>query len=221
MRGLPRFGFRRCRNAIALAMASRPRGMLIQKAQRQPMPSVNQPPSRGPATEASANTPPIAPMYRPRCLAGTTSAMIAWDSRINPPPPSPCTARPAMSVVMSWDRPPITEPTMKMLMAPMKRPLRPIRSPSFPYTGIMTVEARMYAVVTQTMCVDAVQFAHDGGQRGTEDHLVERSQKHRDHQPDKNEDDRPFCPARPRCRYACRRARRSQLLEWTCSSLVE
>jgi len=77
--------------------------------------------------------------------------MIAWDSRINPPPPSPCTARPAMSVVMSWDRPPITEPTMKMLMAPMKRPLRPIRSPSFPYTGIMTVEARMYAVVTQTM----------------------------------------------------------------------
>lgn len=79
-----------------LAMARRPRGMLIQKAQRQPMPSVNQPPSRGPATEARANTPPIAPMYRPRCRAGTTSAMIAWDSKINPPPPESLNSAPAI-----------------------------------------------------------------------------------------------------------------------------
>src|SRR5215218_8497142 len=37
------------RNAAAIAIAASPRGMLTQNAQRQPMLSVNQPPSRGPA----------------------------------------------------------------------------------------------------------------------------------------------------------------------------
>ena len=33
---------------------------------------------------------------------------------------------------MLWASPPMTEPTMKMAMAMMKSPLRPMRSPSFP-----------------------------------------------------------------------------------------
>ena len=51
--------------------------------------------------------------------------------------------RPAISHVMLCASPPMIEPTMKMAMAMMKRPLRPMRSPSFPYTGRVMVEARM------------------------------------------------------------------------------
>ena len=106
--------------------------MLIQNAQRQPIPSVNQPPRSGPATEETANTAPMNPAYLPRCRAGTMSAMMAWDMIIRPPPPSPCTTRPAISQSMVGARPPITEPAMKREMAARKRPLRPMRSPSLP-----------------------------------------------------------------------------------------
>ena len=113
-------------------MARMPNGMFIQNAQRQPMPSVNQPPSSGPATEEMAKTPPMMPMYLPRSRGGTTSAMIAWARIISPPPPRPWTARPAISQFMSWASPPMTEPTMNIEIAVMNRPLRPIRSPSLP-----------------------------------------------------------------------------------------
>ena len=120
------------RKNAAEVIARMPSGMFIQNAQRQPMLSVNQPPSSGPATEEMAKTPPMMPMYLPRCRAGTTSAMMACARISRPPPPRPWTARPAISQVMLCARPPMTEPTMKMAMAMMNRPLRPMRSPSFP-----------------------------------------------------------------------------------------
>jgi len=86
-------------------------GRFIQNAQRQPGPSVNHPPSKGPATEDTANTAPIRPMYLPRSRAGTTSAMDACDRIINPPPPSPWIARPAISQFMSPAKAPTMEPT--------------------------------------------------------------------------------------------------------------
>ena len=106
--------------------------MLIQNTHRQPGPSVNQPPSSGPATEATANTPPITPMYFPRSRAGTTSAMAAWERIISPPPPRPWTTRAAMRTSMVPARAPITEPIMNSTMAAISRALRPIRSPSLP-----------------------------------------------------------------------------------------
>ena len=106
--------------------------MLIQKAQRQPGPSVKNPPSSGPATEDTAKTPPMMPMYFPRSRAGTTSAMAAWDRIISPPPPSPWTTRATMSTSMVPARAPTTDPAMKTTMAAISRGLRPIRSPSFP-----------------------------------------------------------------------------------------
>src|SRR5664280_2997910 len=45
------------RKSIAEAIARAPSGTFIQKAHRQPMPSVNHPPSSGPATDDRANTP--------------------------------------------------------------------------------------------------------------------------------------------------------------------
>jgi len=50
------------RKAAAVATAKTPNGRLNQKAQRQPMVSVNQPPSRGPSTDATAKQPPMMPM---------------------------------------------------------------------------------------------------------------------------------------------------------------
>ena len=50
------------RKSIAEAIARAPSGTFIQKAHRQPMPSVNHPPSSGPATNDRANTPPMMPM---------------------------------------------------------------------------------------------------------------------------------------------------------------
>ena len=52
----------RCRNRTAEVIAIAPSGMLIHMHQRQPIDSVNQPPSSGPATDDSANTPPMIPM---------------------------------------------------------------------------------------------------------------------------------------------------------------
>ena len=131
------------RNRTAPASASSPSGMLIQKTQRQPGPSVKKPPSSGPATEDTANTPPMTPMYLPRSRAGTTSAIAAWERMISPPPPRPWIARAAMRTSMVPASAPTTEPAMNTRIAPRSRGLRPIRSPSLPYTGIMIVEARM------------------------------------------------------------------------------
>jgi hypothetical protein len=52
---------------------------------------------------------------------------------------------------MSGARPPSKHPATKTDIAAMNRGLRPSRSPSFPYTGITTVPAKTYAVVTHNM----------------------------------------------------------------------
>lgn len=116
----------------ATAKARAPRGRLIQNAQRQECASVNQPPSSGPTTEARPKTAPIGAMYLARSRGGTRSAMIACEVLIRPPPPSPCTARPAIRVPMSGAIPQITEPARKRAIPPRNRALRPIRSPILP-----------------------------------------------------------------------------------------
>ncbi|GGG43798.1 hypothetical protein GCM10011374_02710 [Kocuria dechangensis] len=109
-----------------------PEGMLIQKAQRHPGPSVKNPPSSGPATEARAKTPPMMPMYFPRSRAGTTSAIAAWERIISPPPPRPWKTRATMRTSMVPATAPMTDPAMNSRIAAISRGLRPIRSPSFP-----------------------------------------------------------------------------------------
>ena len=102
--------------------------MLKENAQRQPGPSVIQPPSSGPATEDTANTAPITPMYLPRSRAGTTSAMEVWARIIRPPPPRPCTTRAVMSELMVPAAAPRAEPAMNSTMAAISTGLRPKRS---------------------------------------------------------------------------------------------
>ncbi len=51
--------------------------------------------------------------------------MTAWAPTISPPPPTPWTARNAMSSSMSWERPESIEPTRKITIADWKNSLRP------------------------------------------------------------------------------------------------
>jgi len=111
---------------------TRPRGRLIQKAQRQPGPSVSQPPMSGPATEARPNTAPIGAMYLARSRTGTTSAMIVCDMIMRPPPPRPWTNRNADSSTMPWANPHRADPVRNSTMPVMNRALRPNRSPILP-----------------------------------------------------------------------------------------
>ena len=95
------------------------------------------------------NTAPNAPWYLPRSLAGTMSPMIAWVSTIRPPPPTPWTARKAMSSPMFRDWPQRADPMRKITIAPRNRYLRPYWSPSLPHTWVVAVLASRYAVTTQ------------------------------------------------------------------------
>ena len=49
-------------------------------------------------TLVTPKTTPKQPMYLPRCKAGTTSPMMAWDPTINPPAPIPWIARNLMKL---------------------------------------------------------------------------------------------------------------------------
>ena len=71
---------------------------------------------------------------------------------INPPAPSPCNARKAISCTMLWATPQSAEPTRKITIAVCSTFLRPYRSPSLPYNGPAIVAASRYAVTTHERC---------------------------------------------------------------------
>ena len=75
--------------------------------------------------------------------------MIAMALTIRPPAPSPWMARKVISMAMDWDSPASAEPARKITMAVMNSFLRPYMSPSFPYSGVVMVDASTYAVTTQ------------------------------------------------------------------------
>ncbi|CPU65225.1 Uncharacterised protein [Mycobacteroides abscessus] len=116
----------------ATTNAATPMGTLIQNAQRQPGPSVNQPPRSGPMTAAMPKSAPMGPMYLPRSLAGTMSAMIACDRIIRPPPPRPWTPRQATSSGNDCANPAPADATVKRPIATRNGQRRPQRSPNLP-----------------------------------------------------------------------------------------
>jgi hypothetical protein len=120
--------------------AARPMGMFSQKIQRQPGPSVKNPPSSGPATLETPNTAPNMPWYFPRSRGGMMSPMMASASAMSPPPPRPCTARPPMSISIDCAAPAMSEPSRKMMMASWNIGRRPRRSEILPHRGVDAVE---------------------------------------------------------------------------------
>src|SRR5215471_2473703 len=100
-------------------------------------------------------------MYWPRSRGDTRSPMVAIAPVSKPPAPRPCSARNAMSWSIECARPDSAEPIRKMTIAVMSQRLRPYRSPSLPYNGVVT---------------------DDPGQRGGDDQLVQHGQHDREQQ---------------------------------------
>ena len=57
-----------------------------------------------------------------------------------------------MSMIMEVLRPDSTEPIRKMTIAAWKKTFLPYMSPSLPHSGVETVVASRYEVMTQAMC---------------------------------------------------------------------
>ena len=66
--------------------------------------------------------------------------MIVCAPTINPPPPSPCSARKAISSVIVWLKPDSADPMTKMTIDAWKKIFRPYWSPSLPHNGVDTVD---------------------------------------------------------------------------------
>ena len=93
--------------------------------------------------DAAANTDPIRPWYLPRSRGGMIIPTIASVSGKSPPAPMPWIARKTTSCTMFCASPHRAEPTRKIEIAMMNIGLRPWTSPSFPYSGTVTVEPSM------------------------------------------------------------------------------
>ena len=69
------------------------------------------------------------------------SPTIAWAPMIRPPAPRPWIALKEMSSNIESLKPASAEPIRKITIAAEKNRLRPYWSPSFPQSGVETVEA--------------------------------------------------------------------------------
>src|SRR3954451_12790028 len=78
--------------------------------------------------------------------------MIAWESAIRPPTPSPCTVRKPISSPMFWLKPLASDPARKIPIAAWNMILRPYRSDSLPQIGVDAVEASSVDETTQDSC---------------------------------------------------------------------
>ena len=104
------------------------------------------PPASGPTMLARPNVAANRPIQRPRSFGANRSPTEVNAVVMINPAPTPCTARKAISVIMSPAAPHSHEPTTKMMMPARMNGLRPYRSESFPATGTSAVEASMYEV---------------------------------------------------------------------------
>ncbi len=76
------------------------------------------------------------------------SAMMTWLSAASPPAPMPCTARNAMSVAGSCEKPAAAVASTKITIASWMSSLRLNRSASFPQTGVEIAVVSSVAVTT-------------------------------------------------------------------------
>ncbi len=111
------------------------------------------PPRSGPPTVATAMTAPKSPMYLPRSRGLMMSAMMTWLSAARPPAPMPCTARKAMSVLVSCEKPAAAVARTKIAIAIWMSSLRLKRSASLPQTGVEIAVVSSVAVTTHVKAV--------------------------------------------------------------------
>ena len=101
------------------------------------------PPSTGPRMLARLNVPVKKPMYFPRSAGENMSPSVAKTEAKIMPPPSPCAKRNAMKAPMEGAAPQAADAIMNIITPPIRKNLRPKRSPSFPTRGIAIVDVSM------------------------------------------------------------------------------
>ena len=114
----------------ASGIAARPIGTLSQKIQCQSMPSATVPPITGPATTASPVMPSRIPMADPRRSAEKAALTSASESVITSAPPTPWTARAAISQPASGASAHATEASENKARPAVNIRRRPNLSPS-------------------------------------------------------------------------------------------
>ena len=101
------------------------------------------PPASGPMMLASPKTPPKRPIQRPRSRGAKRSPTEVKAVVMIRPAPTPCTARKAISWIMSPAAPHSHDPATNTTMPASMNGLRPYRSDSLPTTGTSAVELSM------------------------------------------------------------------------------
>ena len=113
--------------------------------------------------------------------------MTAMAVTMMAPPPMPCSARDATSIVIDPLRPHSTEPARKNSTDVWKTTLRPNRSPSLPTIAVTMVAGEQITGDHPGLVAGPTEIGDDGGQRGGHDRLVERGQQHAEQH--RNEDE--------------------------------
>jgi hypothetical protein len=152
---------------------------------------VKKPPISGPATLDTPNTAPNSPTHFPRSRGGTTSPIAAWAETIRPPPPSPCTARKAISSVMPLRLPAQRGAGQEQHERRLQHDLAAVQ------VAELAVQRRHRGHRQQVRghdprdVLEAPEVAHDRRQRRGDDGLVQRGEEHHHHQAADDEQDRP------------------------------
>ena len=108
-----------------------PIGTFTKNIHCHPRESVIKPPRVGPTTLEMAPPIPNKPIYFPRCLGGTISAIIFFGTVTIIPAPNPCNALNSMSSVIFCENPQRTEPVIKTINAAGQYSFAPIKIRQF------------------------------------------------------------------------------------------
>ena len=123
---------------------------MTQKTDDQPKTLRSRPPTIGPTMNPTPAIAAHVPMADGRSSSGVASTKIDNVSDDISAPPTPCTARKAISSTSTVDSAQAAEPTTNMTIPTTKHRRRPNRSPSAPPSGISAANARAYALTTHS-----------------------------------------------------------------------
>ena len=126
--------------------------MLTKKIHRQPAHSVRTPPTSGPIATAAPVVAPQIPNAVPRSRPWNAFASSASDTANMTPPPTPCTARAAMSTPASFAIPQPNDATVNSTRPIVNTSRRPKRSASDPAASTVVASVSAYASTTHCNC---------------------------------------------------------------------
>ena len=115
-------------------------GRLTRNIQCQPTVSAISPPASGPAMEARPYMDERMPMYFPRTRGSNSSAMAMNTPASTSPPPTPCTARHAVSASIPFDSAQPADAMANTLMPHANTRLWPKRVAHAPHRSVASVQ---------------------------------------------------------------------------------